>query len=62
LTLLSINDIKGIQTIFHSKKKYVLPDWYWATDTIENIDEDVIDEIKEFNLNLIKKIDTPPSS
>ena len=35
----------------------VPPHWHWETDTVENIELDVIENVKDFGLELIKKID-----
>jgi hypothetical protein len=35
----------------------VPPHWHWETDTIENLEEDVIDNVKDFGMKLIKMID-----
>jgi hypothetical protein len=35
----------------------VPPHWHWKTDTVENLEEEVIISVKDFGLKLIKKID-----
>ncbi|MHA2031386.1 MAG: M28 family peptidase, partial [Candidatus Kariarchaeaceae archaeon] len=35
----------------------VPPHWHWKTDTVENLEEEVIISVKDFGVKLIKKID-----
>ena len=35
----------------------VPPHWHWMTDTIENLKVEVIENVKDFGLRLIKNID-----
>jgi hypothetical protein len=35
----------------------LIPNWHWYTDTLENIDESVIQTAVDFTTDLIRKID-----
>jgi hypothetical protein len=56
--------VRGFKVLsFLALNEYsVPPNWHWYTDTVENIDEVVISEIKEFAIKLIRKIDSNPSA